>query len=242
MSKAYAAREKIILGADYWCPYNCNPNDENPGYLVEVANKIYSIYGIEVEYRLLPWSEALQEAEEGKIDGVIGISGGFSRDLAITAQPQAKSIMSVFTTQDNGWVYDGISSLKGKKIGIILDYNLTDTIRQFISSNYPSNPGLFYLEDGKDAVIASIQNLIEGKVDLYIEDEIVVNYYATNHDLQNEIKNVGRVDSAPIPLYIAFSKKIDNSQRYLKMLEEGLRSLAATGDINDLKNKYNIIN
>ena len=235
-----ADREKMVLGADYWCPYNCNPSDLEPGFLVELATKVFSIYGIEVEYVQMPWYEALEKAEKGDIDGVIDISEGFNEDLATTLTPQGKSFVSVFTRPDSEWVYDGIDSLKGKKASIILDYNLTDSLKQYISANYSKNPSLFVLEDGKNAVVDSINHLIEGNVDLYIEDEVVVDYYLSRHNLLAAVKNAGRVDKTPVPLFIAFSKKIDNSEKYIKMLEDGISSITATKDVDDLKKKYHI--
>jgi len=237
---SFAAREKIVLAADYWCPYNCHPEDEKPGFLVELATKVFSIYGVEVEYRLMPWYEALDKAEKGEIDGVIGISQGFTQDLAITSSPQAKSVISAFTRPDTEWVYDGIDSLKGKRASIILDYNLTDILKQYVSANYSRTPDLFVLEDGENAVIDSINYLVEGNVDVYIEDELVVNYYLNKHNLMPAVKNAGRVDRTPLSLYIAFSKKIENSDKYLEMLENGVSSITATKDIDDLKKKYNI--
>ena len=241
-SQSLAVRDKIVLASDYWCPYNCNPTDDKPGYLVELAKRVFSIYGVEVEYRLMPWYEALDKAEKGEIDGVIGISQGFSQDLAITSTPQARSTISLFTRPDTEWVYDGIDSLRGKRASIILDYNLTDTLKQYVSANYSKNPDLFVLEDGQNAVIDSINHLIEGNVDLYIEDELVVNYYLNQHNLLPAIKNAGRVDKVPLALYIAFSKKIENSKKYLDMLENGISSITATKDVEELKKKYNITN
>ena len=82
-STAMGAKEKIILAADYWCPYNCDPEDKNPGYLVELAQKAFEIYDIDVEYRLMPWSEGLLAVKEGRINGVIGFDNE-DHDLLVT--------------------------------------------------------------------------------------------------------------------------------------------------------------
>ena len=35
--KSYAdGNDKLKVRADLWCPYNCEPKDKSPGYMVEV--------------------------------------------------------------------------------------------------------------------------------------------------------------------------------------------------------------
>jgi polar amino acid transport system substrate-binding protein len=238
---AAASKEKIILAADYWCPYNCDPKDKNPGYLVELAQKAFEVYGIDVEYRLMPWSDALQAAKEGEINGVIGFSHQES-DLLIPQIPQAYSIISTFTTKDNNWVYDDIQSLNNHKITLIQDYNLGNVMRQYFTTNYPLNPELFFLEAGDYAIANAVNNLLEKKAEIYVEDEKVVNFYIINNNLSSYIKNAGRMnedDSSPI--FIAFSPKFKRSEAYIKMLEEGTKSLNATGDLSHLQRKYEVI-
>lgn len=34
-------KKKVVLGADEWCPYNCTPGSNQPGYVVELAKAIF---------------------------------------------------------------------------------------------------------------------------------------------------------------------------------------------------------
>ena len=45
-------RRTLVLAGDYWCPYNCHPDSEMPGYLVELIRTAFYIYRIHIEYRL----------------------------------------------------------------------------------------------------------------------------------------------------------------------------------------------
>ena len=131
-----------------------------------------------------------------------------------------------------------LASLRGKKLGIVMDYNLTEDISNFVGMNYTTNPGMFIIEDGKNAVIDFITNLIDGTSDVYIEDQRVVESYIKEHDLSHHIKNAGKTSKEPMPLYIAFNSKIPNAKEYIKFLEEGIASLKATGEYEDLRIKY----
>jgi len=236
---AIGSREKIILAADYWCPYNCKPDDKNPGYLVELAQKAFEINGIDIEYKLMPWSEALLAVQEGKINGIIGL-GGEADDLLTSKIPQAYSFVSTFTTKDTDWVYDDLQSLNDKKITLSLDYHLEDSIRQYVSLNYPLNPELFILENSEYSIGNAINNLLEKKADIYIEDEKVVYHYIISNNLSSYIRNAGKVDDKPLPVFIAFSNKLKTSETYVKMLEDAMYSLDATGDLHHLQKKYEV--
>lgn len=48
-------RRSLVIAGDYWCPYNCNPESENQGFLVELARRALYIYGIDVDYRMMSW-------------------------------------------------------------------------------------------------------------------------------------------------------------------------------------------
>ena len=238
---AIATKEKIVLAADYWCPYNCDPKDKNLGYLVELAQEAFEIYDIDVEYRLMPWSEALLAVKEGRINGIIGFDNE-DRDLLVPKIPQAYSVISTFTAKDSSWVYDDLQSFDNQKITLVLDYNLGDVMRQYFTTNYPSNPELFILENGNYAIGNAINNLLENKANIYVEDEKVVNYYVINNNLSDYIRDSGKINkNNPTPIFIAFSPKLKTSESYVKMLEEAMDSLDATGVLSHLQKKYEVI-
>ena len=109
-------RKSLVIAGDYWCPYNCNPESERQGFLVELARRALYIYGIDVEYRMMPWSQALEEVGSGKVDGIVGLSNPKGKKLASTELPLDYSLSVAFTRVDTDWTYDGISSLRGRKI------------------------------------------------------------------------------------------------------------------------------
>jgi polar amino acid transport system substrate-binding protein len=240
VNNASAERKTLVLAADYWCPYNCMPDDKNPGYLIELVKRALYIYGVDIEYRMMPWNVALMKMEDGEIDGLIGISDTRGKDLVTTGLPLEKSVTSTFSRADTEWVYDGLDSLRGKKISIIMDYAIDESISHYVSINYPKDPGAFIIEDGDLAVIEAINDLIEGKSDVYIEDRRVVKHYLKENGKEKDVRDSGKVDNVDLPIYVAFSKKIPNIKEYIKNLEEGIASLKATGEYEELRDKYHM--
>ena len=78
-----AENATIVIGADIWCPVNCEPNSDHPGYMIEIANKIFKEQAVKVEYQVMPWARAIVEAEKGNIQAIVGAFKGDAHTLFI---------------------------------------------------------------------------------------------------------------------------------------------------------------
>ena len=58
--------DQIVLVADEWCPYNCSPDSEKKGYMIDLASQILGEAGHTVKYRAINWSRSISKAREGK--------------------------------------------------------------------------------------------------------------------------------------------------------------------------------
>lgn len=234
------ASKKLVVAGDYWCPYNCEPGTDSPGFLIEIMSEALNIYDIKIEYKVMPWYEALAKVKSGEIDGIVGISNTKGLNLITTKLPFEYSDLGIFIRKDTDWVYDGFESLRGKKMGVIMDYKLDEDMNNFIGMNYIKNPNMFVVEDGATAVIECIKNLIHGNIDLYVEDINVVEDYLERNSLDHYVKNVGRISKERLPLYVAFNKNVPEIKEYIKFIEEGIASLKSTGEYDHLREKYKI--
>lgn len=236
--KYNSGRTVLVLAGDYRCPYNCAPDDEDKGFLVELAARALYIYGIDIEYRMMPWHQALKKVDSGEIDGIFGISNIEGRNLITTNNPIEMSDRHAFTQSGIDWVFDGINSLRGKRLGITMDYMLGDALDSYFAMTFPARPQAFLIEDSEVSVIESIANLIDGDVDVFIEDRRVVNFYTNKNGLSAYVRDAGKAYRDPMPVNIALSSKLPNARKYIRYLEEGVASLKATGEYDDLREKY----
>lgn len=235
------AKDKIILASDYRCPYVCELETDSPGYLVELTKNVFQIYNIAVEYKIMPWSDAIAAVESQEIDGIMGITNTDGKDLLIPHEPQAYSTIGVFGKDEIDYTYDNPSSLIGKKIAIVLDYELNnDSIDHYITTNYLKDPWAFNIESGRNAAMDALDSIADNAADLYIGDQNIVESYLKKSNFKIQIKNCGKITDDPIPIYIAFAGSKSNSKKYITMLEEGMASIKSTGQLRSLKEKYNI--
>lgn len=240
-SAAYKSSRKVItIAADYRCPYNCDDEGEDPGFIIELLSRSLHIYGIEIEYKLMPWHEALEALDDGKIEGVIGFIPDQGKNLVRTSMPLENSSLRAFTRNDTTWVFDGINSLQSKKLGFVMDYHMSDNINSYILMNFPSDPGSFKIEDEYGALVESIANLIDGESEVYIDDKRVVNYYLYNNGLDSYVRDAGCVSKDDMPIHLYIDADFPQSRLLIKRIEEGIASLKATGEYDDLRHKYSM--
>jgi polar amino acid transport system substrate-binding protein len=239
-SFANEGERKLVLAADYRCPYTCDDGDEKSGYLVELAKDIFEIYGIKIEYKQMSWSDALLAAKEGKVDGILGLNSTIGTDFLESSTPQGYINFAVFVRADSTWVYDGVESLYGNKMAVVADYETVDVISDYISTHYTRSPEMFLMLDGKNAFTDAIYKVINSEADFLIADEFLMEACMKKSDIVGKLKKVGRVTDSPVPFYIAISNKNKNAKSYIKMIEDGISSLKNIGDMDELKKVYNI--
>lgn len=60
---------KVVLATGEWRPY-VSPDLEDGGIVCRIIREAFSLSGIEVEFRPMPWARALEQSKSGMIDGV----------------------------------------------------------------------------------------------------------------------------------------------------------------------------
>jgi polar amino acid transport system substrate-binding protein len=233
------AKETITIASDMWCPYNCDPKSDNPGFLIEIAKSIFEKQNIAIEYRLMSWSDSLEALENGEIHAIVGASKTDDRDFVYPENYQALEVVNCYIKKDMDWYYAGINSISGKKLGLILNYKYPYEISTYIDEVFPIHPENFLFSTGENAVAANINNLKNSATEIYLENSNVMDaYLAKNPDV--ELKEAGSVNSAPTEIYIAFSPKIKKSHIYAALLSDGMAELRNSGKLSELYKKYGI--
>jgi polar amino acid transport system substrate-binding protein len=240
-----AKAEEITLVADVWCPYNCEPDSENPGYMVEIAQQAFAKHDIKVKYKTMSWTSALEETKKQKYEGVIGAYYRDAPYFVYPQEPQGRCINAFFVRSDSDWKYKDTSSLNNKILGVVSDYSYTADLDSYIAK-HKKNPMLLQEVYGDNATQSNILKLITGKVDVIVEDVQVIAYYLSQHNLSNltkTIKKAGRVpDSSDEDgiVFIAFAPGNPNSERYAKILSDETKALRQSGELEKILSKYGI--
>ena len=236
-SFALAESKTITLVADPWCPWNCE-DKSNPGIAVEVAKAIYEPLGYEVLYVPMSWFRAIEEVNNGTYTGLIGADKSIPevKDF-IFPETAFSHFDDVYVLKlDSNFSYKDISSLKGKSIGIVANYHFLDEIGKYIEDNY-NNPKIISQVTGVNGVEQNLKKLINGRIDMYLDDRAVILYNAKKLGIRNQIKVGGEIKE-DLDHYIVFSPKLSESRMLAKIYDEGIKKLKISGEYQRIIKKY----
>lgn len=231
-----ALAEPLTLRADAWCPYNCQPGTDKPGYMVEVASKVFADAG-GVDYQLMPWTRALEEAKTGRIQAVIGATRADGEGLVFGTEALGVTVNVIITKRGERWRYTGIDSLVGKRLAAVSDYSYGPELDGYIA-RHTGDTAKVELAAGDDVTDQNLKKLLAGRVDVVIEDRNVAEFALVAQGME------GLVDMHPTdagtPLFIAFSPADPTAKAKADMLDKGIKALRQSGDLSRILARYGL--
>jgi len=234
-----AAEEKhapgrLLLMADEWCPYNCEPGSEKPGYMVEMAREILAPHGFVVEYRTTAWARAVADTETGRIDGAIGAAPG-EGTMTFPSVPWGMSENKLLVRRGTPLEYRGPASLPGR-IGVIRDYSYGDEMDAWLASAEAA--GRVDVSSGAEALASNIRKLDLGRLDVVIDDGAVLLHRISELGWRDRFDIVPT--GKPVPLFIALAPGRPETPRLARLLDEGVAEMRRTGRLDEILARYGL--
>jgi len=228
--------DTITIRADIWCPYNCEPGSDAPGYMIEIAQKIFGNFNHTVDYQAMPWARALKQTREGKYVAVVGAYVEDAPDF-LFADYLGTSTMVFYGQKDSLWKFDGIQSLKSVNLGVVRDYAYTPELDKYIAENNKKKN--VQMASGEDALEVNIKKLQKKRIDVFIANEKVFGYHIKQTAWSmDDFKNCGVLSTDKV--HMAFSPNNPNSKSYVEAVNNGLKMLRTSGELKKILDKYNV--
>ncbi|MCP4051052.1 MAG: amino acid ABC transporter substrate-binding protein [bacterium] len=234
ISSVYA--DTIIIAADLWCPYNCKPSSQQPGFMIEIAKYAFKEKGHKIIYKDLPYARAIEYVRYGKLNGLIGADKDEVPDFIFPKNEQAVLCWSFFVKTGDPWKFNGLKSLFNTDIGIIGGYNYGS----IISDYKKTNPKYVETISAENALELNIKKILEGRITATVEDIRVMKYYLKKTGRVGLLSEAGQLQTEVPKLYIAFSPKIKKSSIYAKILSDGIADMRKSGMLRDILAKYGL--
>lgn len=226
--------ETIVVAADEWCPYNCEPGAVNPGYGIEVLEKVFSTHGHKIKYVTMPWKRALEDVESGAINAAIGVVPEESPGLVFPEEKVGWFEDGFFTTKPK-WKYTGLKSLGSMTFGVAEGYSYGKVIDRMISQQQVKVEVMY----GKTPLEFNMYKLRYGRIQGVIADRNVFNYVAKLRGTSH-LYFYGGSASGGAPLYVAFSPNRETSREFARLYSEGVLKLRASGELQQILDKYGV--
>ena len=235
-----AHAETITLVADNWCPYNCDPKSEKPGFVIEIAQKAFGKHGISIDYSVVPWTRAIEDTRQNKYTAIVAASRTDAPDFVFPSIPQGHMHNAFYVKKGNPWRFKDVDSLASVSVGVITDYTYGDMIDAYISKH---KGNLKYIQaiSGDNALETNVKKLHAGRIGALIEGQYVMNYYLAEHNLSDTLEIAGLLPPSDTDnLYIAFSPQYPKAKEYAAILSKELEIMRNNGELKAILAKYNV--
>ncbi|MCX8102400.1 MAG: transporter substrate-binding domain-containing protein [Geminicoccaceae bacterium] len=228
----------ITLRADPWCPHNCRPESDRPGYLIELARAIFEPLGHRVDYRAMGWRRTIEAVRAGEIDGAVGAGLEDAPDLVFADEPAGLAVPVIAVRRGEGFTFTGPGSLGDRVIGAILGYEFGGPLEPWLR-RHARDPTRIQWVSGIDGAVQNLKKLLAGRIDGMLDDRAVIAHYATELGLRERIELVELGVYQPIG--IAFSPAKPEGRIYARAFGEGLRRLRASGELAAILGRYGLV-
>lgn len=236
-SASARSRPVITIGADPWCPHNCQAGSEQEGYMLDIAREVFEGAGYQVEYLNVSWARALQMARDGLLDAVVGAFVTDAPDFVFPAEPQGRSKIAMYTPADSDWVYDGIESLHDQTVLAINGYSYSEQLDQYLA-RHAEEPTRVWMLAGPSPLNRAINLLDQHRADVFPEDVYVMTWaQRVNTDIHS-LRQGGLLQKTDS--YIAFSPSNARSAELAEMLSRGTRELRENGRMAQILLAYGL--
>lgn len=233
----HASADTITLRADEWCPYNCDPKSDKPGYMIEIAKAVFEKAGHKVDYQTLPWTRTLREVENGVFDGAVGAARGDAENFVFSESNLGLASSTFFVQKDDTWNYEGIASLEKINLGVIRGYSYGDELDSYIEAN-KDKPTKVQVASGDNALQTNFKKLSVKRMDAVVENANVADFKLKEMGMEGKFRKAGKLE--PDEVYIAFSPAKETSKTYAKLLDDGIEELRKSGELAKILDKYGL--
>lgn len=226
-----AAAETLTVAADPWPPF-VDEDHEEGGVGLAIIREALSRSGYQVELEIMPWARAKDGVASGDYDMLPAVwyTEERTEELRYSERYITNDIKFIKRAGDD-FQYDGLESLDGKTIGTIRDYAYGDEFTDYDG----------YEAEASSDLLTNIRKLVNDRVDLAVEDELVARHKITNEDeaLLDEVEFVEKPLSSE-GLYMTVGKANPKSEEIIEAFNEGLKAMKEDGTFDTIMSENDL--
>lgn len=229
----------LLALADPWCPFNCQPEAERPGYVVEMLREVFAAPLWQLSYRIVPWDRALQQV----VDGQASLALAMTRELAIRKglligrEPVGSAADCLFVAAGNPLQFHQSSDLDSlHRVGVVSGYEYDYDLGAWLAQ--PKNRPKIVRTRGANPAEVNARNLARGRLDGVIESAAVMQMQIQQLQLQGRIREAGCQQAEP--LYVAFSPRHPQAARLVEHFDQGVAELRRSRRLARILARYGL--
>jgi len=200
----------LVVGATEFPPFEYTEDGRVVGAHTELLQAVILRMGHDMHAVLMPWARVELEAAGGRVDIVNSMSATVERRSRYYFSSPISSTRAVFFKRKDAAIsYARLADLAGRRIGVCAGYAYPDEFTQLEAAGTLTATPLH----GPDCDLRNLLKVAGGRLDLFISDAAVGNYYIRKHlagmpQLQ-AIETLDRVIGGFRPVYVGFPRHQD---------------------------------
>ena len=226
-----AHAETIEIGAeDDWYPYSGVKNGQASGFAEDLIQEAFKAEGVEVKFNSLPYARCMGETKVGNLLGCFDVARNSLLEPNFIWPAQAMYMAHINIYALASATESGLSTadLEGREVAVTNNYEYGesfDTDRKILRS--VSNQD-----------IQGFRKLLVGRVKYMVAYDKVANYLFAQYKDQftGKFKVVGQTGEPG--LYLAFSKKYPDAQRFVDKFNAGSALIRKNGQYKLIEDKW----
>lgn len=228
--------QTLKIAAIDWCPQIC-PNQNNPGYVIDIVKAAFTDSDYQLQIRYYPWSRAIRLAQQGKVDALLSPAKAEAPSLRYPTHEIGLQRMCFFTLKQSSWHYNGPNSLKGMQIGIATDTSIEE-LNQYVLRN----PDQFQARPYQQSYVSQSANKLDKRrIDTFLFTHNTTVYELKKHKRWHQYRLAGCVTSAPI--YMAFTAKASGARisTLINLFDQRMDTLHKQGTVTRIMQTYGLL-
>lgn len=225
-----ASAATITAAQDPWAPF-VQKDSVNPGISVEIITEAFKSQGHTVDFKIMPWTRALNEVKSGKVDLLVATWLTSERTSYLKySEPYLENSLKFIMRKGYGFEYSGMASLSGKNVGIVRNYGYGD---EFLAATNFKKP------EASD-LVSNAKKLLAKRIDLTLEDELVAKSTLSGAGMDLADFDFSSTALSVNPLHVTVGLSNPNHDAYIAAFNKGLAEIKANGTFDNILAKYGI--
>ncbi len=226
-----ASAAQVTLVTVGYPPYY-GPGLPNNGPIAEIVTEAYARAGYQVTVEFMPWVRAMQRAQTGKADGLLG--GWYSKEreqwFVFSAPLPGNELVIYKRIGDRPQRFTSYEALTPYRIGTVKGYR---------------NPDDFEAADlRREAAPSDRVNLVKlanNRVDLILIDKATAKFILDKElaEYRDRLEPIEPPLERP-PLHVLISKQAVDFEKKIEAFDEGLKILEREGAVEAILKRHNL--
>ncbi|MCG8683379.1 MAG: transporter substrate-binding domain-containing protein [Desulfobacterales bacterium] len=225
LSSTVFAGDKLVLATTNWEPY-VGEKMMDGGYVAVVVKEAFKRGGMDAEFKFHQWSRVVGLAKAGKVDGYFPEYYADSvKAYAAFSNPMPGGPLGFYKQKGADINFNGLESLKGKKIGVVTGYVNTE---EFDNAS-------FLTKDASKDDLTNLKKLVAGRIDLMVSDKFVGKYLAQTN-MPDKVDSIEFMSPslAELDLFVCVPNKSGKQSAILEAFNTGIKQMKEDGTLKKI--------